>query len=170
MATNRILEFTPSHEEAVVARILVLLHRAVDDHFPAAEKANRQFTKTVFSDDRERTGIGPAPHESTAPLHSFGSEEQTGPGERPPEPQASLPPHELPTDAASQARSAKPMQLPAAPATPTAPPSKTSAPATGLSGMSGIMGIGEKPRDWLTIMTLVLLVAGLVLLAYSFLA
>lgn len=60
---NRIYELTPSPEESVIPRILLLVHQAVDEHFPAAEKAGRQFSKTVFSDElTEKTaGDRPAP-------------------------------------------------------------------------------------------------------------
>lgn len=57
---SRILEFTPSQEEAIVSRVLVLVHQAMDDHLPHAGQANRQFTKTVFSQDAENTAISPA--------------------------------------------------------------------------------------------------------------
>ena len=205
MATNRILEFTPSQEEAIVARILVLLHQAVDEHFPAAEKATRQFTKTVFSDDGERTALG-APGEAAA--HGFGNEEKTGPGDRPPEGSAAgghAPPRDLPSHGASghaEARPGKPpgpptAHVPAPPSSapmpvsivPTAPiprPVSTSphpAPAatggmsaaSALSWMSGMTGLEKRRRgsaegrDWVTMATLALLVAGLILLAYSFL-
>lgn len=54
---SRILDLTPSSEEVVVSRVLLLVHGAVDENFPKAEKPNRQFSKTVFSDDAiERTG------------------------------------------------------------------------------------------------------------------
>lgn len=54
---SRILDLTPSSEEVVVSRVLLLVHGAVDVHFPKAEKPNRQFSKTVFSEDGiERTG------------------------------------------------------------------------------------------------------------------
>jgi hypothetical protein len=48
---NRIYELTPSPEESVIPRILLLVHQAVDENFPTAEKAGRQFSKTVFSDE-----------------------------------------------------------------------------------------------------------------------
>ena len=54
---TKILEFTPSQEDAVTARILVMVHRAVDQHFPHTTQPSRQFTKTVFSDDQETTAI-----------------------------------------------------------------------------------------------------------------
>ena len=54
---NRLLEYSPATEEAVVSRILVQIHKAVDEHFPSARQANRQFTKTVFSEDTESTAL-----------------------------------------------------------------------------------------------------------------
>lgn len=54
---TRILDLSPTNEDIIVSRILVLVHKAVDDNFPRAEKPNRQFSKTVFSDDGfEKTG------------------------------------------------------------------------------------------------------------------
>jgi len=47
---NRIFELTPTQESVLVSRVLVSLHKAVDEHFPGTLQANRQFTKTVFSD------------------------------------------------------------------------------------------------------------------------
>ena len=81
---NRILEFSPSQEEAVVARILVLVHQAVDTHFPAAEQATRQFTKTVFSGEGESTaGVRAAPDgDGDTKVTAFGSDERTSPDGR----------------------------------------------------------------------------------------
>lgn len=54
---TRILDLIPTSEETLVSRVLLLVHRAVDENFPRAEKPNRQFSKTVFSEDGiERTG------------------------------------------------------------------------------------------------------------------
>lgn len=53
---SRILDFTYSPEEAVVSRVLILVHRAVDDYLPFAQEANRQFTKTVFSSENDAAG------------------------------------------------------------------------------------------------------------------
>ena len=54
---TRILDLLPSNEDLVVSRVLMLVHKAVDENFPRAEKPNRQFSKTVFSDDGfEKTG------------------------------------------------------------------------------------------------------------------
>src|SRR5262245_38651707 len=84
MTMNRILEFSPSQEEAVAARILVLVHQAVDTHFPSAEQATRQFTKTVFSGEGERTaGVRGSPDDEDGKASAFGSDEATSPGGRP---------------------------------------------------------------------------------------
>lgn len=61
---NRILEFLPSDEEAVVSRVLVVVHQLIDEHFPHVEQAGRQFTKTVFSGESERTASIQRPDES----------------------------------------------------------------------------------------------------------
>lgn len=193
MATNRILEFTPSQEEAIVARILVLLHQAVDEHFPSAEKATRQFTKTVFSEDgSERTAIGSLPSEG-----GFGNEEKTGPGERPPDvlPGVHVPPPpprdlvgasavistqpvgRVPSPPSNQP-SAKPSQTPVSRVPPetaaTASMGPASSSASAITGMSGMSDFKKRDRadgpDWVTRAMLALLIAGLIVLAYSFLA
>lgn len=46
---TRILEFQPTDEHTVVARVLVELHQAIDLHFPGANPSARQFTKTVLT-------------------------------------------------------------------------------------------------------------------------
>lgn len=46
---TRILEFQPTDEHTVVARVLVELHQAIDLHFPGATPSARQFTKTVLT-------------------------------------------------------------------------------------------------------------------------
>lgn len=130
MATNRILEFTPSQEEAIVARVLVLVHQAVDEHFPSAEKATRQFTKTVFSEDGESTKTGPIdPNADTDPrgkpvavlAGAFGNEEKTGPGREPAEATASAaglpPPPQAPVAKGATAAASAP-RTPAAPLPP----------------------------------------------------
>ena len=54
---NRIFDFTPVEERVVINRILVQVHKAVDQHFPDAKQASFQFRSTVFSDDDEHTAI-----------------------------------------------------------------------------------------------------------------
>lgn len=49
---SRLFEYEPTEESALVDRILVRVHRAVDDAFPRAQPAqSRRFAKTVFADE-----------------------------------------------------------------------------------------------------------------------
>jgi hypothetical protein len=48
---SRILDLSPTSEEVVVSRVLLSVHKAVDEHFPKAEQPSRQFSKTVFSEE-----------------------------------------------------------------------------------------------------------------------
>lgn len=179
MATNRILEFTPSQEEAVVARILVLVHQAVDVHFPSAEKATRQFTKTVFSDDSERTAIGQVP---TA--ENFGSEERTGPGNEaardddkgevtlPPPPSRGRPTAPTPPPPArpNPIQSRHDSHHGARDSGHTGAPALASPMASTGGGSSSVTGLERQllnRPDWITRGLLALLIAGLLLLAYS---
>jgi hypothetical protein len=52
---SRILEFQPSDEQSIVARVLLELHQAIDANFPEANQASRQFTKTVLTSQNETT-------------------------------------------------------------------------------------------------------------------
>lgn len=72
---SRILDLTPSSEDSVVSRVLLLVHKAVDENFPKAEKPDRQFSKTVFSEDVvERTGQIFVPGERREGSQPSGSE------------------------------------------------------------------------------------------------
>jgi hypothetical protein len=145
---SRILEFSPANEDALISRVLVLVHQTVDDHFPSAAHANRQFTKTVFSDDGENTALSHLPTPS-----QFGQVEDTSPDEK-----------EVP--------SREKIDTP-----------KTSTATTGKAPFSEIESlhasqmteIGENLRagtgtDWGTRITIAMLIAGLVMLAYVLLA
>lgn len=66
-----------------MARILVLVHQAVDTHFPAAEQATRQFTKTVFSESEPTAGVKASPADGDDEPAAFGSDERTSPDGRP---------------------------------------------------------------------------------------
>lgn len=48
---KRAFEFTPSDPEAMVSRILVVVHKAIDESFPEAKPAPHRFAKTVFGDE-----------------------------------------------------------------------------------------------------------------------
>jgi hypothetical protein len=54
---SRILEFQPEDEQMVVSRLLLELHKAIDQHFPNANPGGRQFTKTVLTNRSESTRI-----------------------------------------------------------------------------------------------------------------
>ena len=51
MTTNRILDTVSASEETVVQRTLITVHRVIDEKFPEIAQTNRQFTKTVISED-----------------------------------------------------------------------------------------------------------------------
>lgn len=159
---NRILEFTPSQEEAVVSRILVLVHQAIDDAFPQAENANRKFTKTVFSEEGGEKTAAHRPGE-------FAQVEDTSPDGRssdpalPPPPPQKVPPPPPPRAKTPQApaQAAEKAPLVTSPQAATKGASRT----TRLDTHMEKMGVGEGP-DWVTRITLALLIAGLLLLAY----
>lgn len=49
---GRLFEYEPTEESALIDRILVRVHRAVDDSFPRAQPAqSRRFAKTLFADE-----------------------------------------------------------------------------------------------------------------------
>jgi len=48
---KRVFEFVPSEPEAMVSRILVVTHQAIDEAFPDAKPAPHRFAKTVFGDE-----------------------------------------------------------------------------------------------------------------------
>jgi hypothetical protein len=54
---SRILEFQPEDEQMVVSRLLLELHKAIDQHFPNANPGGRQFTKTVLTNRSEATRV-----------------------------------------------------------------------------------------------------------------
>jgi hypothetical protein len=173
MPMNRILEFSPSSEEAVVSRILVLVHQTVDDHFPSAVEATRQFTKTVFSEEGENTAISHVPGAS-----QFAHIEDTSPdgigseGREKSQPNHSLPPPPR-REARPRKESPSNLQSPISPPKSPPPASASGAPftdmqslhASQMTGMGGKVG-GEGGPDWATRITVAMLIAGLVMLAY----
>lgn len=170
---TRILEFQPSSEEAVASRVLVLVHQAVDKHFPGAGKATRQFTKTVFAgnpDGGMTLASRPAPDQSRLPMSAsaFGTDEVTSPVGRPLDSGAAPPPPGLgpstgpePPRYQGKENSAGKMGGPEQASAHTRPTHLETA-------MEGL-----EPADspsWVTRVTLALLLAGLMLLAYVFFA
>ncbi len=71
---SRILEFQPTDEQTVIARVLVELHQAIDVHFPGAAPSARQFTKTVLTHQG-----GESTRVDNSPANSAGSERQDRP-------------------------------------------------------------------------------------------
>ena len=47
-------------ESLVVSRVLVRLHKAIDEHFPSTFDATDQFKKTIFSEESTETGKMPS--------------------------------------------------------------------------------------------------------------
>lgn len=194
MTMSRILEFTPSQEEAVIARVLVLVHQAVDEHFPAAEGPGRQFTKTVFSDDGERTAIGRPEADGSDGRSAFGNEESTSPQGRaaqqgqadddsaahrtpppppPPRPQSPAAPAQVATP------QPPPRPVPHAPRnaqlpSPAARAARNETPASPASAFSAVDTAqalrSATGADWTQRLIIALLIAGLVLLAYALFA
>lgn len=68
---SRILEFQPTDEQTIVARVLVELHQAIDVSFPNVKPSERQFSRTVLTHQGETTRADNMPHLS---------DERQGPG------------------------------------------------------------------------------------------
>ncbi len=64
---SRILELQPTDEQTIVARVLLELHQAIDQHFPNANESSRQFSKTVLSHRSEATAIDQQPNLPSPP-------------------------------------------------------------------------------------------------------
>jgi hypothetical protein len=162
---SRILEISASPEEAVVSRVLLLVHQVIDDRFPNLQNSNRQFTKTVFSDEGENTA------QQFLPTEALNDEDHL-----------SIPPP--PVDGRG-------LRKPPVPAPVTKPSSRSTSgtPKTDAStvdlkmessgGLSNSTRLGTdiealKPdsplSDWSTRITVALLFAGIILLIYAILA
>ena len=153
---SRILEFTPSQEEAMVSRVLVLVHQAMDEHLPHAGQANRQFTKTVFSQDEENTAI------SMAALQEEGASRDAASAElRVATPHAGETPIFIPpvptTTSRRSAQRPPPPTLAEGGSVRQKEPENRPAPQP-VASVAG--------PDWVTRITIALLISGLVLLAY----
>jgi hypothetical protein len=153
---SRILEFTPSQEEALVSRVLVLVHQAMDDHLPHAGQANRQFTKTVFNQDAENTAISMAALQEEGATTDSASAELRAATPSPTEIPVFIPP--LPTNA--RRSNQRPASAPSAEGGANARPKEPENRPTPKP-----MEVVDGP-DWVTRVTIALLIAGLVLLAY----
>ncbi len=78
---TRIVDYTPSDEQSLVSRILLTVHKAADDAFPAGHGVQRQYAKTIVANDghglkkpEARPAIRPVPPAlSSGPLSSQSS-------------------------------------------------------------------------------------------------
>ena len=193
---NRILEFTPSTEESSIPRILLLVHQAVDENFPAAEDAGRQFSKTIFSDEAvEKTAGDNSPEDENlkalgipaglgkdgAPAASPQGLPRTVEHVIPPPPPgagAKIPPPPKPKDPTRELQ-------PKSPTVELHPPRSEVEPPQSVAQLSSEKSksleerntpaqrpnnaVAERPVaevDWTTRITLALLLAGVMLLAY----
>ena len=170
---NRFLDFTPSQEEAVVSRILVLVHQAIDENFPVVEKADRQFTKTIFTNEGETSELSAAPGptfgeiEATSPLgvpanvELAGSESADISGATPRLVKS-------PTAGVGPRGSQPPLPRPPIPKPPVKLEQETKSTASaGLPMDSDFDEVNFTGRDWSMRLMIVLFIAGAVLLAYT---
>lgn len=57
---SRLYEMEPAEETVVVSRILLHVHRAIDENFPGATPASREFSRTQFSSEQSTAIVHPA--------------------------------------------------------------------------------------------------------------
>lgn len=69
---SRILEFQPTDEQTVIARVLVELHQAIDVNFPGANPSARQFSKTVLTHQNDSTRVDNTPSVKPEPKSGQG--------------------------------------------------------------------------------------------------
>ena len=164
---NRILEFTPSQEEVLVARVLVLVHQALDEYLPQARQTDRQFIKTVFREDSERTSTSTeaAPDDSeianvdAAVAQSSRGEEQIPEKNTSNDSQVKITPPPPPPPPVLEAAKQRPAANLAAPAVASSNTLNTDPP-------DHTQRVQKESTDWLTRVALGLLLAGLVVLTY----
>lgn len=73
---KRILEFTPTEQDVIVSRSLVMVHQTIDDEFPEAKPASQRFAKTAFGDEPTLTKSAPITGER-ANTYSFTKPDET---------------------------------------------------------------------------------------------
>lgn len=71
---SRILEFQPTDEQTIVARVLVELHQAIDASFPNARPSAKQFSRTVLTHQGESTRIDNMPQSTEDRASAGGSD------------------------------------------------------------------------------------------------
>ena len=62
---KRVLEFSPTDEDVIVSRSLVMVHQSIDTEFPHAKPASQRFAKTAFGDEPTQTKPAPTTGERT---------------------------------------------------------------------------------------------------------
>jgi hypothetical protein len=158
---SKILEITASQEEAVVSRVLLLVHQVIDEKFPNLENSSRQFTKTVFSEEGESTAQHLVPTDVAS-------------DKEPP----NIPP---PPEQSRKTDNYRPQQITPPPSAAAVNKKSDTSPSRNFDpeNLSNSTRLGTemeslKPEsplsDWTTRITVALLIAGLVLLAYALLA
>lgn len=79
---SRLSDLPISSEQEIIDRVLLTVHKAIDDHFPTvSQPKSRQFTKTVFGDQGEHTAIvrtSVATEDSDSISHSISSASALG--------------------------------------------------------------------------------------------
>ena len=75
---SRILEFQPTDEQTVIARVLVELHQAIDSNFPGVNPSTRQFSKTVLTKQNESTKIDGSPNTVSATVDAARQNQSEG--------------------------------------------------------------------------------------------
>jgi hypothetical protein len=75
---TRIFDFRPSDENALVEKILVLVHKSVDQHLPAADTAPKRYSKTLFSEE-ESTALVRAAIDHEKDLEAKGTQKMPPP-------------------------------------------------------------------------------------------
>ena len=79
---KKVFEFIQADHDTVVSRTLVMVHRAIDNHFPNADPASQRFAKTVFGEEKTLTKSLPSSEwsqgnsEDTAPRRKAVSSEE----------------------------------------------------------------------------------------------
>ncbi len=59
---TRIIDYAPSDEQNLVSRILLAVHKAADEAFPAGKGIQRQYAKTLVAGGEKTPDLRPVPH------------------------------------------------------------------------------------------------------------
>ena len=64
---SRLLDFHQSEESVLVSRVLLQIHKAIDQNFPNVSQPSRKFAKTLFSETDEPTHNKTLPNSDVRP-------------------------------------------------------------------------------------------------------